>query len=466
MGISVSQFNNDLYDEHIEEAAFLFELVASSLQESEFSWNEAIEFESRREAHIDALSIGGEVALKRCVELAENGAGELYVYVSVILRQEKEAEFAARMTALVLVDAANLLALSCALAEHATDSQLVYLSTQNIESNCSVTLIAIRRAIGHIKGIVLLEALDQALHGRLDMLLAAKSQEDKTIDEDMLAEQIGLFGLIAEGSFRAAHLVAVGSENEQIRRESTINLHCLALDVGKNPALQSDGSAAGVKAAIMIGAGPGYARSLLSNLQSGVSEDILQALALSGLPEVARPLVSLLDSDFAETVAVALFYITGAELFEVVFEEEEIDEGELFEEEQAEYELGNKPKRPDGEAYGEERTRVAVDPERWKQWLKANRDKFNAGARYRLGELITPDSLVRVLSKDNIPEWGRFYTEHELRCRYRMTEPFDISLNVRQQRQQLAAMQQSLSDSQKFVPGKWYVDGQLLTGVE
>lgn len=462
MSLSVSHFLDDLYNEHVEEAAFLYDFVQASTSETDFQWTEAHEFEDRREAHIDALTLGGRAALTRCHDLADDGAGELYVYASVILRQGRTDEFGSRMAEIEICRFDSLEALTLALTEHADDRQLNQLGTRNLDTCCSMTLLAVCRAMERRRLSVSLQALRQVLSVRLDALLLNHELDVETADEDPGENCVARFGTVADSAFVKAQLAGMQSNDEGLRDECIFNLQHCAETLHRHWHKQALKPGARGHAAIMTGADAAFAQSLFPEMKTGGHLDIIRALAISGLPEAVRALVLALDSDLAESAATALFCITGAELLESVFEEEVIDEDELFEEERQAFTAGNKPLRADGSPFGEERTRISIDPDRWKQWLTTNKARFVAGIRYRLGEPITPDSLVRVLRREDTPKWIRAFTVQELRCRYGMTVPFHVSMTVRQQLPCLRAMRKSAAAVPDVVPGKWYLGGRLI----
>ena len=65
-GTSIRQFNVELYREHLEEASFLYEQRLAYLHDPEVNWPDLGDWEERFEAHIDALVVGGELALEIC----------------------------------------------------------------------------------------------------------------------------------------------------------------------------------------------------------------------------------------------------------------------------------------------------------------------------------------------------------------------------------------------------------------
>ena len=73
MDTSTRAFQIDLYLEHLEEAAFLYEQRKVLRKNAEFSWRAIADFEERLEAHIDALVVGAGLALEICRKRAVEG---------------------------------------------------------------------------------------------------------------------------------------------------------------------------------------------------------------------------------------------------------------------------------------------------------------------------------------------------------------------------------------------------------
>ncbi len=90
MAISTRAFRVELYQEHLEEAAFLYEQRLALLRDPQISWREIGSFEDRLEAHVDGLVVGEELALEVCRTRAKEGEpGELFPIVSVLCRQRR-----------------------------------------------------------------------------------------------------------------------------------------------------------------------------------------------------------------------------------------------------------------------------------------------------------------------------------------------------------------------------------------
>ena len=54
---SASDFETELYQEHLEEASFLYEQRLTLFDDIEITWLDIEDFEERFEAHIDALVV-------------------------------------------------------------------------------------------------------------------------------------------------------------------------------------------------------------------------------------------------------------------------------------------------------------------------------------------------------------------------------------------------------------------------
>ena len=116
MSSSVREFNIALYLEHLEDASFLYTQRLALLTDHEISWPELDGFESRLEAHIDALIVGGDLALQTCVEqLAGADAGVLFAAVSVFCRHKRTDLLALALNKIELAEPEALAALADAL---------------------------------------------------------------------------------------------------------------------------------------------------------------------------------------------------------------------------------------------------------------------------------------------------------------------------------------------------------------
>src|SRR5262245_23691585 len=89
MATSLRQFNIELYEEHLEEASFLYEQRLAYLHDPELTWLDLDSWEERLEAHIDALVVGAELALEVCKQHCAGDVGELHAAMRVFCRQDR-----------------------------------------------------------------------------------------------------------------------------------------------------------------------------------------------------------------------------------------------------------------------------------------------------------------------------------------------------------------------------------------
>ena len=86
----MKEFAIGLYEEHLEEASFLYEQRLSLLDDPELTWLDLDDFEQRFEAHIDGLVLGEDLALEVCKQQASAGDfGELHAALRVFCRQKR-----------------------------------------------------------------------------------------------------------------------------------------------------------------------------------------------------------------------------------------------------------------------------------------------------------------------------------------------------------------------------------------
>ena len=105
MAASYREFLTALYEEHLEEASFLYLQRRGLLGDPMTPWRKVAEWEDRLEAHIDALVIGGDLALEICrAHVTSGDAGEVFAAIAVFCRQESAPLLA---EALRLLDAGN-----------------------------------------------------------------------------------------------------------------------------------------------------------------------------------------------------------------------------------------------------------------------------------------------------------------------------------------------------------------------
>jgi hypothetical protein len=191
--------------------------------------------------------------------------------------------------------------------------------------------------------------------------------------------------------------------------------------------------------------------------------DTLLALGLLGDSSVIDSLLEKLEGNLAESAALALNLLTGAELYERVFIPDEVNEDELFPEELELYRKeGKAPTKPDGTPYGEWVTRMSRDPASWGEWWRMNRQQFVPGVRYRNGKPFSPASLLENLQNEKTPHRIRQLAYEELVIRYDVDFPFEADLFVNEQLRILDDIAAWVAtNAGRFQAGAWYFAGKL-----
>ncbi|MEP0548460.1 MAG: hypothetical protein ABJF88_16100 [Rhodothermales bacterium] len=441
----------DLYVEHLEEAAFLYEQRRHGLlDDPDLAWMDLADTEDRLEAHLDALVLGGDLALALCRERVEEGdAGELYAALCVCCRQQRKDLLVAALDSVEADDEERVLAVRDALASDLpdawADTLTDWLSHGDVWRQRVVAYVIGSRRIAVAPRLV--AALPEAAPDAVPDLLRA----------------LGRVGTDAE---RSAIWSYVRHEHAAVREAATLAL------------LRLGGQAAVKHAAVHIPApwamlllgvsgGAEHRAAIHAHAAAeGATPDGLLALGLLGDPQsVALFLDSLQDPALAEAAALALHLLTGADLDEDVFVPEEIDEDELFDDELEAFRRGEVPTRPDGEPFGTTRTRLSQDREAWGAWWEGQKGRFQSGLRYRLGEPCTPTSVVRALESKRMPRKMRQLLSEELIIRYSAGAYFEADAAVAAQGRGLGeAKRQVAQHDPPFQPGRWYLAGRLLTG--
>jgi hypothetical protein len=191
--------------------------------------------------------------------------------------------------------------------------------------------------------------------------------------------------------------------------------------------------------------------------ESDAGPEQLLALGLIGDPAAVPALLyHLRDDEHAETAALALHLVTGAEMFEdipVRSEPEEPVEADDDEEVVAE---------PPSPAPPTMVVRLLQDAALWTTWWEEHRLDFRDGVRYRLGEPVTPLSLLATLASERLPRTARQLAGEEMAIRYGCDVPFESDLFVRDQRKAIGDME-AWARAGSFQPGAWYLAGRRLT---
>jgi uncharacterized protein (TIGR02270 family) len=449
MSTSLKQFYIELYLEHLEEASFLYDQRRALFHNPEIPWPRIGEFEERFEAHIDALVVGGDLALDVCrKQAAEGDAGELHAAVRVFCRQDRKDLFHKALEAVDPADADKARALGDALAHELPVSwQPDLLAMLKAGDAGRIPWIARAAGFGRLKDFDLVPALSKVPVEGLHILFWALGR----LGDASACAALHQNGLKHEdpGVRKAAALALLRLHDLQITQ------HCLKRAHQENwallPLALGGGRFAGQVALDALGA-------------SKPTDEGLLAVGIAGDPAAVEPLLEHLGNpESAAASALALHLITGADLQETVVVPEPVDEDELFDEEREKLKKGEPLPGPGGRA-GTEVTRLSQDPLVWQKWWTANHGRFRK-VRHRLGKPFTPACLVEQLENEMTPHRLRGLAYDELIIRYKIDVPFETDFLATKQQAALAEMRRWLQASaNRFQEGAWCFAGQVCAG--
>jgi len=447
---TILDFETKLYQEHLEEASFLYEQRLTLFDDPEITWLDIEDFEERFEAHIDALVVGEEPALNVCKTQAMKGDfGELHAAVRVFCRQNRLDFVQECLEVLDPKDTERVQAISDALNHELPaewkDEFIRILSEGNQKLIPIVAKLAGYRRLPFERE--LLAALQQNNSQAASNIIRALGRVREQYARTLLFNKYLKHEDESVCSATALALLRIGDPqtlDHCLRSAHSGNWPFLLLGLGGNRST----------AAVLIE----------SATNNKVSADCLIALGLLGDVSAVETLLSDLgNTDLARSAAMALNSITGAEIYEEVFIPEEIDEDELFEEELEKLKRGESL-HPPGEEPGTTITRLSQKPEDWQKWWAENKSRFNPGIRNRNGKPYSPACLLENLESEKSPRIVRQIAYEELVIRYNIDFPFETDMLVSQQKQAIAKYAEWIkANNSRFREGEWYFSGKLMT---
>ena len=448
MATSVRQFNVELYREHLEEASFLYEQRRAYLHDPEINWPDLDAWEERLEAHLDALVVGGGLALEVCrQQAAEGDAGEMHAALCVFCRQDRKEDAFAVLKTLDPSDeekvGAASWALRCEIPTGWRDDLL-----QLFQGDQANLTDIVARVIGY-RRFPYEEALIHAL--------AAKPAFG-------IADLAWALGRV--GSAKSVPVLSplLDSDDGRICEAAAIALLRLGDDRATKRAVLAAPEHPWARRVLGIGGGPRSVRVLLDLLEGhGADVDTVLALGLLGDLAAIAPLLQLLEDDgVSAPAAVALNTITGAALHADVFVPDEVDPDELSDEEREAYERdGTLPTRG-GQPYGSWQRGPLRDKAGWRVWLEENKQRFSRDLRWRMGQPYNPSALFECLRCETSPYAVRSASHEELVARYGLDVPFEVELPVTQQARFLKEIEHwAATQAGSFTCGRWWLGGRL-----
>jgi uncharacterized protein (TIGR02270 family) len=449
-GSSDAGFRIGLYLEHLEEASFLYDQRNALLDDAEIEWPDVDAFEERREAHLDALVLGGELALAVCRQQATEGdAGEFYAALCVACRHRRTDLLQVLLDPLDPADDERVAAAANALGDELPREWREGVRRLTASGHPGLQRIA-ARVIGYRRlpfGSDLVSALpgfDRLAHadaawalGRLRDAAAIRPLSELFRDAPGPARAAAALALLRLGEWRVVPA-------------------CLE----RGP-VQPD-------ALTIVGLGGGWAEfkalmELVAQRRAG-TEGVI-ALGLFGCPLAVEPLLdALADDALAGAAADALQLITGAGLYGDVFVPEAVADDELFEDERAAAgSEGGTTAIAGSPQPGTMVTLLSRDPAVWRGWWTENATRFQPTVRYRDGQPHSPGGLLATLISGKSARRVRALAAEEMVVRYGIDVPFETELPVRVQRRALhefARRAESMGGG--YQPGGWHFGGQPL----
>lgn len=443
MHLSIREFNVGLYREHLQDASFLYDQREAYLRDPEIDWPDIRHWEDRFEAHIDALLVGGDLAIELCGELAGAGdAGEVHAALRVLCRQGCKDAVLAVLGALNPEDHDKHRAVAHALrteAPTAWQSDLLRAFQQQP---------ALTGVLANVFGYRRF-AFEEPLRRRV--------VETSLPGIDQVAWALGRVGSTA---CVALLWPLLKHDDENVRSAAAVALMRLG-DERVLPLLFETAQARPwARRALGLGAGPGAVTLLREALENSIVDtDAVIALGLLGDLSAVSLLLELLDhEELAEPSAVALNTMTGARLYGRVFVPDKVDVDELSDAERGALETSSAPTAPKGNW----ERRPQTDRAEWRAWLEENKSRFNRRSRWRMGMPHGPAALVVCLKCETAPYVIRAATYEELVIRFGLDVPFEVDLQVSQQWQFLARLEEWVArQSGSIHEGRWYFARQL-----
>ena len=290
MVATLKAFTRGLHEEHLQEISLLFEQQQALRLMPNFSWPDAADIEGRIDAHLDALYIGGELALEVCRQLAREGDfGELFGAAIVFCRQRRAPLLAEVLRQQDFKDPKKQLAL----------------------------IMALRKAMPSDWGSFVEQALAQGDERLIPILAAVSGYQRLSHGAALMAAWqrapaqrlpiIEALGCLHAVEAEAALQSALRDRDATVRNAAALAL--LRMSRG-----QPDMAAKLLTCA--LAGGPAMAEALVQRVRAGEAgvEDML-ALGVLGYPPSWQVLYGCLTRpDLAEAAATALQWSSGAQL--------------------------------------------------------------------------------------------------------------------------------------------------------
>ena len=447
MTTAAEQFQIELYEEHLDEASFLYEQRRTLIHDPEVNWLDLKDFEDRHEAHIQGLLVGGASALEACLRQALDGdAGELHTVVTLVCRQNRFDLLEQIAENIDNEDVDKILAVNDALFIECPPGALS-------------TIIELARSKNEVLATIAARLIGWRRY----------SSGLTFLDEQQALGNMSWNNIWSYGRLGSAGAISWLRKAFFSRDDPDLSTPALALLRLKDQSViqrlaELAASEAWALVPLGLGGSRDEARALIgaARTSSLPGKDGLLALGLLGdIAAVDVLLDSLQVEDAAPTAAQALNLITGAERYEDVFVPDELDEDELFEDEIEKARAGETLTKADGTPYGVEIHRLSQNPEAWRTWWRENQTRFQDATRYRNGKPYGPGCLIENLKTETCPNRIRDLAHHELLIRYGADIPFELEMRIAEQQKAIAHYEAWLAENgSRFQDGQWYFNGR------
>jgi uncharacterized protein (TIGR02270 family) len=441
------EYNCSFYSDFLEEASFLYEYRLNLFDDPEITWLDIEDIENRFESHIDGLVVGGDPALEICrQQVSEGDPGELHAAVRIFCRQNRKDLVFETLELLDPEDAEKLSAVADALKEELPDSwQAEFLQLLSTEDQKLISVVA------EVAGYRRLPA---------GQMLLAILPECKPVSLPNVIRALGRLGEKDDAALLSGYLQ---HDDKAVCAAAAMTL----LRMGDQQAVSYCLSAVESKhwplIPLALGCGPSAVPVILQKASvEDIHPDCLIALGLAGDITAIEVLIYWLNNErTADTAAISLNLITGANLYEKAFIPEAFEEDELFEDEVEDFKEGKVPKHPDGEPFGSIITRTSQNPEDWLSWWGKNNSRFSPQILYRNGKPYSPVCLLENLQYEFMPHIFRLLAYEELVIRYGVDIPFATDMAVKRQKRVIAKYAGWIqANSKLFEDGEWYYKGK------
>ncbi|CAM2010070.1 hypothetical protein [Acanthopleuribacter pedis] len=446
--MNVDTFNRGLYEEHLEEAAFLYEQRVRGMEDLELTWRDLADYESRRDAHLNGLVCGGNHAFAVCREAAlDGGPGELFCGFFLACRQHTVEPLLALMRDFTPDEEEQVAAIVEALVHVCPHAWFPRLAAFAEKKGPAYLPIILRVLAWHRNPL------------GFDLLNNHVEQED------------GLGGAFpwAAGRLGArVHMSHLRRVLEKQTKNYDLRETALALlrlgDRELAPFLAKRARKPWARLALALCGGPGHPNKLM-NATPTSSSSLLGLGILGDVAGVPALLGYLRRPQVAPIAARALELITGAHLVERAWIPEEPDEDVYSPAELEAWKKGEPIKNPNGNPAGEYVERISHNINTWLAWWRHHEAQFTAGKRYRRGKLLTPNCLLQGMQDPETPGMLRELAHHELFIRYGCSAVFELEMTVPLQERVLVQIQKWVEqNNDRFEPGAWYCHGEMMKG--